>query len=122
MLEDDPRWILAKKYPNLLMVNPVTGKMGDYPLSSQYPLGWVKIIEDLVSKASLIPVPEQVFFTQIKEKFGTLRAYTSYSYKELDFLIKEAVDKSSQTCEDCGKSARLSEKDTWYATLCAEHE
>ena len=39
---------------------------------------------------------------QVKQKFGTLRFYTSFSTDELDELIEKAENESAHTCELCG--------------------
>lgn len=44
--------------------------------------------------------------TQIKEKFGTLRWYFSYSHPDIDAIIKEAEKESTRTCEDCGEEGQ----------------
>lgn len=42
-------------------------------------------------------------FTQVKQKFGTLRVYTNYHLDEISKIINEAEHASATTCEDCGK-------------------
>jgi len=118
--EEDLPLALAKKYPHLLMVSPVTGKPTEYTVCSQYPLGWFKIIEQLVQKVDALNLPSSIFFTQIKEKFGTLRSYTSYHTEELGQLITEAEQKSAVTCEVCGEPGRTRNL-VWIATLCDTH-
>ena len=62
----------------------------------------------------------QIEVIQVKEKFGGLRFYTSYTTKELNALIDEAEEKASKTCERCGKKGKLRCRRGWYATLCDE--
>ena len=82
--------------------------------------GWDKIIVETVTKLDKLP-DNELYITQIKEKFGELRIYTS-SYKEeiekeLDSIIKEAEEKASRTCESCGAEGKLRTKG-WIQVLC----
>ena len=59
--------------------------------------------------------------TQVKEKFGTLRFYTSWATDGIMEAIDEAENKSAHTCEICGKEAVLCARGGWWATRCPEH-
>lgn len=61
---------------------------------------------------------EKIRVKQCKEKFGTLRFYTTNDTEELDNLIKEAEQKSAVTCECCGKPGKLRSRNYWLKTLC----
>lgn len=113
----------------------------------QYPIiygiacdkGWYPIIEELLQKISEIDTDKKVRIFQIKEKFGTLRFYTSDSPLRIDFLgavncltfglvlsemeklIRDTEIRSAVTCEICGKNGRLRNKSGWVKTLCDEH-
>jgi hypothetical protein len=61
-------------------------------------------------------------FSQVKEKFGTLRIYfTTYPQDQdsmnLDDIEEDAEEKSSVTCESCGKPGKLRGQG-WYYTSC----
>jgi len=75
-------------------------------------IGWSGIINFLYDNK-----PDDIKFVQIKEKFGTLRAYVNWSTPEFDKLIQEAENKSAITCERCGKEGRL-RNGSWLLTLC----
>lgn len=60
-----------------------------------------------------------IIIYQIKEKFGGLRFYTSYSTPELDKMIEEAEDWSFLICENCGSPVNVTTKGpNWITTLC----
>jgi hypothetical protein len=64
-------------------------------------------------------------FSQIKEKFGTLRIYAEGALSpEVDALVEEAIDlaeaRSATTCEVCGEPGRLY-GGGWLTTRCAAH-
>lgn len=68
----------------------------------------------------------QFYFTQVKEKFGDLRIYTSFYTKERLEDIAEAI--SGWTCAACGKEPRdqhgrrviWTTTDGWITHLCKE--
>ncbi|MHC4237810.1 MAG: hypothetical protein ACYSSM_06120 [Planctomycetota bacterium] len=84
--------------------------------------GWLKIINEMKELAE----PYDVKWLQIKEKFGTLRAYFSCPppYCELvEDIVREAEMLSSITCIVCGKPGALSKVGGhWILTLCGECE
>jgi len=56
----------------------------------------------------------RVVITQIKEKFGGLRVYTTHSSEGVSSLIMIAEEAASGTCEGCGAPGRNNK----FATLC----
>lgn len=60
--------------------------------------------------------------TQVKEKFGTLHWYFSFSDDVIDAAIKEAEETSHYVCELCGAEGEA-RNTSWVLTLCDEcHE
>lgn len=64
-------------------------------------------------------------FTQIKEKYGTVRAYWAGSLSaDANARVEEAIDlaeaRSACTCEVCGEPGRLYGPG-WFTTRCAAH-
>lgn len=59
--------------------------------------------------------------TQVKEKYGTLRFYTSASTNEQRAYINFAESMSAVTCEVCGNKGKRSDYG-WVETRCREHE
>lgn len=101
-------------------------------------IGWKEIIREyfkeiqkLLEKARLNG--DEVFYKTciFKEKFGELRDQGDFygkNYKEYwdDYLVldKLLVEKSSKTCEICGKEGTLKRRSGgfgWLKTLCDEH-
>ena len=69
------------------------------------------------------PIP-QLVAEQVKEKFGTLRFYTSGGDRLIDGMIWFAESMSGSICEECGnKGARNNPgwNRGWIRTLCTEH-
>lgn len=90
--------------------------------------GWYKIIEEAAKKLEPLIVaviakdPKAWEFgyyraTQIKEKFGTLRFYSSGGTKEMQDIMDKAMKQSSKICEVCGKPGKLRD-DGWLYTRC----
>lgn len=84
--------------------------------------GWYEILDRLCTKIEtyLDKNPEdkkEFYILQIKEKFGGLRFYTSYVFKEIDKYIEEAEDKCDKTCEECGQPGKCNEGG-WFSVLC----
>jgi hypothetical protein len=102
-----------------------------YPISFGFETGdgWhpliIKLIEDIAANDPL----QAVRITQIKEKFGILRAYFDYNFPEgssppedycdkIDKLVEDAEVLSSNTCEHCGGSPATQTTNGWITTLC----
>jgi len=62
----------------------------------------------------------QLVADQIKEKFGTLRFYTSGGDDYTDGVVRMAESLSCVTCEVCGKPGMTTGKG-WIKTTCEEH-
>lgn len=81
--------------------------------------GWFKLIYDL-SKA-ITELDDTVEASQVKEKYGTLRFYTSGGNKEtweqIQDLIIKAEDLSGETCEQCGEKGK-ERGHGWLSTRC----
>jgi hypothetical protein len=78
--------------------------------------------QDIMAK-SVDPKYVPTEFVQIKEKFGTLRAYCdggdSFIYK----IINAAEDLSAKTCEECGTTENVKQRSNkgWIYTSCDDH-
>jgi hypothetical protein len=88
--------------------------------------GWADLLVELSEKiqARLNEMPKDVaseyVALQVKEKFGTLRFYTSYCDDVIDGFIREAEQKSACTCEQCGAPGKI-RGSVWYYTACDKH-
>lgn len=94
--------------------------------------GWWGIIFEAFDKANALLAEHNLTLTvlQIKEKFGSLRIYsviekipdfkTSDIPVEVYKIIADAMVKSENICDVCGKPGRL-RNFAWLRTLCDEH-
>lgn len=57
---------------------------------------------------------------QVKEKFGGLRFYSSFTDEAISNAIIDAEAESLKTCEECGKPGKPN-RGGWIKTLCAKH-
>lgn len=95
--------------------------------------GWYGIIEHLCRRLMSTAMAHGYSppsFSQIKEKYGTLRVHYNYPiipdisniddyFKEIDVLITDAEDASSFVCERCGTTENVfTDQSGWIATLC----
>ena len=114
---------LIEKYPNLYKKENSRYCMQLFGFEVED--GWFKILKDFSEKANTAleknPDPE-FFITQIKQKYGTLRIYTSFCHDEIDKLIEEAELKANVTCEICGKEGKAESPKGWIYVLCEEHK
>jgi hypothetical protein len=86
--------------------------------------GWGRILEDLSYKLEeliqKLPEDEREFYraVQVKEKFGSLRFYMFTETDEMSELIREAEEKSAETCEVCGVPAKIKKTNGWMKCIC----
>lgn len=88
--------------------------------------GWLPLLHDLNSKLALLDPNYQI--TQIKEKFGGLRFYVSFS--EINPLLETICydvihlieNKSFNVCEICGKYGSVDVNNAHYSTRCIIHK
>ena len=78
--------------------------------------GWSELIHKLYNAK-----PDDVEVWQVKEKFGTLRFYTSAAPGWYFDLIDYYEKKSATICEDCGEEGKLRTDLGWILTLCDKH-
>lgn len=85
--------------------------------------GWHDIIDRLCADIMAIDPGPEFKATQVKEKFGGLRFYTTSvptdKSRVVSNRISEAEAESYKTCEDCGtKDGVSTEGPGWIGTLC----
>jgi hypothetical protein len=90
--------------------------------------GWYNILDELFTDITiLLGDTYKIDMVQVKEKFGTLRLYydvnvgTNSLSDDIHGLVMEAVKKSSEVCEVCGKPGQCKNVSGWISTLCDEH-
>lgn len=109
-------FIICMKYPFFWPRNVWTGKkcsgFFSYTLLDYLPKGWYKafglqMAEEIQKCINKLPKNErkQIKITQIKEKYGKLCIYTTYTFSELDKIIFKYERLSEITCNVCGKIA-----------------
>lgn len=73
-----------------------------------------------------------VAVVQVKEKFGALVMYISYSYVDQPkngnaieaahkYIEEDIYTESIKICEVCGKPGKRRTRRSWLKTLCTEH-
>jgi hypothetical protein len=95
--------------------------------------GWYKIIKEACQKAEPIIAKwieehkhEENYkdwipkFSQVKEKYGTLRLYFTTYPDGIGEIEQEAEKKSETICEQCGKPGKLRGQG-WLYTACWKH-
>lgn len=116
---------LFEKYPHAFLNNRNTDYSEDPSYRFECAEGWADLMEPIFAYLHEMNTkhPEDLIsISQIKEKFGTLRFYTSGSTEKLSALIDAAEQKSSITCEVCGKAGSLDNSRHWIQTLCEQHK
>lgn len=76
--------------------------------------------KELVEKNLEEYIDQLPTFTQIKEKYGSLRISTTRIDQYYDGMITMAEDMSEHICEKCGDKGRLYSIH-WHKTLCDKH-
>lgn len=84
--------------------------------------GWEQLIRDMLteiaSNSDKRSAPE---FTQIKEKFGTLRVYGYNISDDEQEILDKYTGLSAETCMTCGAFGQMREKNRWLYVACDEH-
>jgi hypothetical protein len=80
--------------------------------------GWYQIIYDMCTKIKKLNPPESFRFSQVKEKFGSLRIYCIGDDEEIYKVIMEVENASDHICEDCGSTEGVRQTGSWIRTLC----
>ena len=104
---------LYKKYPALFSSR--LDRTSPMIFGCEHGDGWANLIRAMCSSLS---GQEGVTFSQIKEKFGTLRVYRNGPGGDFaDGVIRMAEDMSRYVCEVCGNPGKTRGKG-WLSTLC----
>lgn len=122
---------LLEKYPILRQRNVYTGEPIDnndeYTYLDAMPQGWAKafgipMFEDIQNEVNTWPKEEQerFFFTDIKEKFGELRVYTSHMTDKLFEILEAYCAISRNVCIICGKLDVPMVNRGWISPYCRD--
>lgn len=119
---------LCKKYP--LLYRDRNGSIQQTCMAWGFSCGdgWFQLIDELSSGLEKFNSSgkARVVASQVKEKFGGLRAYLfkdGLSEEEdarVEELVRAAEEKASTTCESCGKPSENKAVRGWYSTTCNE--
>lgn len=86
--------------------------------------GWFPLLLDLSRKLEPMIAAEagehKPAASQVKEKYATLRFYTTSETAAMAQAITEAERRSVVTCEQCGAPGKL-RGGSWLKTACDEH-
>lgn len=113
------------RYPFLQPRNVWTGKRyWDFNKMNEIPKGWRKAFgkqfkKDLRQALIKDEILKTFQFTQIKEKYGTLRLYNNGEGPETEKVIRYYESLSMCYCIRCGKPARYETKG-WIEYLCED--
>lgn len=128
---------LVEKYPFLLPRNVFSGEVlegynYDYLKGFSSP-GWKRIFMDYCEEIlpSYLKLSEEnqkrFMFFELKEKYGEMRIYTSFSWEEERTANNKACARSRLTCAYCGKVPHTSNGNNliwrsqgWITYLCKE--
>ena len=106
---------LLEKFPFIRLVNAFTGEeIPNATFLSCVPNGWISVFVAYCEE--VLPVynswdnetKKKFYFTDVKEKYGTLRIYTSFYSDEMQKATWLAEARSEVTCIDCGKQSKNS--------------
>lgn len=107
---------LYEKYPDLFAFR--TEPYSPMAFGIECGSGWAGIIRGLCR--ILDGRESNVRFTQIKEKWGTLRIYAQHGDDGfVDGAIRMAEEASAHICEVCGRPGEV-RRGGWISTLCDE--
>lgn len=86
-------------------------------------LGWTGLLLPIIKEICKYNKENNgdIEISQIKEKYGTLRIYLSYTPDYISEMIEKAEEESSHICEECGARGETQEVSGWLKTLCDEH-
>lgn len=83
--------------------------------------GWLPLVEPIIDRVQeLKEAGSDVKILQIKEKWGVLQIYLLNAPEELLKLARDAQEKSTRICEECGAPATQAEVNGWIYTRCSD--
>lgn len=120
--------LLCEKYPKMFVNRNKSMQETAMCWGFECGSGWFNLIDTLCGSIQNYidnnsrPGREisQVTVDQVKEKYGTLRFYTTGGDKLTDGMIWFAENMSARTCEICGMPGKM-RGNGWYYAACDEH-
>ena len=83
--------------------------------------GWYNLLDGLCGnimdycKSRGITPPQ---FTQVKQKYGTLRVYINLADETIYDMVDKAENESANICEKCGSNDGVKFTEGWLTALC----
>ena len=118
---------LFEKYPRLYCGRKMSLQENLMPFGFECGDGWFNLIDRLsdeiekecqrLLREEELKEKDLPIAVQVKEKFGTLRFYMSYSTAEIEQMICKAENESNNTCERCGAPGTLN-TEGWWSVRC----
>jgi hypothetical protein len=90
--------------------------------------GWHPVVEAFCERlAAAVPPPllHAPLVLRIRESQGKLRIEVQEAgryARRVDAFVREAVEASEGTCQQCGAPGLRARRSGWWATLCDAHE
>lgn len=115
---------LISRFKFIPQKNPLFYSDISMPMSFDCDDGWFDLLWKLCEDIDTVLTDDNsktFLVDQVKEKYGTLRFYTSWINDKIDELINKAESLSAITCEICGNGGKLMVCSGWYKTLCKNH-
>ena len=126
-IEENKR--LVERYPYLQPRNVWTDKIPDdydysWTRADDIEDGWrelfLQMCEEIREPLIEADYLDKFRFTQIKEKYGTMRAYTFGAPRTVFDIINKYEEMSARICIKCGKPATKISRG-WISPWCDEH-
>lgn len=112
---------LVREFPDIFRDHGKSSEETCMAWGCEHSDGWHGIIRALCRSISNhvkhSKVPIDFKFTQVKEKFGTLRVYTFGADDYISGCIRMAEEMSALTCEVTGSPGEMCRRGFWYRTL-----
>jgi len=80
--------------------------------------GWYELLDNMMAEIQEKDPNKVIKFSQLKEKFGGLRAYIQSGTDEIYDIIDKYENLSYTVCEKCGKPGKIRNDLSWILTLC----
>jgi len=121
---------LIERYPFLLPRNVWNDEVDkDYDYSwilgiDELPKGWIKLFlqmcEDIRKPLIENNYLDKFRFSEIKEKYGSMRLYNFGATQEINEIIEKYEYISQFVCEECGKPAEKESINGWVGYYCSD--
>lgn len=117
---------LFKKFPKIFKQRKLSIRESCMPWGCECGDGWYNLIYSLCeniqsyidSNKKFNSEITQIEFTQLKEKYGTLRIYSSGGCEKIDGMIWLAEGLSAKICENCGSQDKVTQTKGWITAMC----